>query len=121
MKTRFALAIAVVCTGCVSIGPGYIRIVDHSDQADAQTIAQAAAVAAAIAGKLRELEGSLGRWQECLDRGSCSQQQFLSSTESALLKILAAPELAALRDWVREGYRTAELQLQTTGAAGTTH
>ncbi|HET9765574.1 MAG TPA: hypothetical protein VFS60_01930 [Thermoanaerobaculia bacterium] len=79
-------------------------------------VAKLTALAANIAERLRELEGSLGHWEECLNRGSCSSRQFLAAAESAELKILAAPELAALRDWVQEGYRAAERQLESSGA-----
>lgn len=113
MRARFALVLAIACGGCVS---GSVRIVDTDDSAHAEVAAKLTALAASIAGPLRELEGSLGRWEECLNRGSCSPRQFLAATESAELRILAAPELAALRDWVQEGYRDAERQLASGGA-----
>lgn len=118
MKAFLVWVLAVACGGCVSIGPGYVRIVDRDDRGRAQLVAQAAALAASIASRLRELEGSLGNWEECLNKGTCSRHKFLSSTEATELEILAAPELAALRDWVREGYRTAEQQLESGGTGG---
>ena len=116
MKACLALGLAILCGGCISIGPGYVRIVDRDDDARRQVVAQAAALAATVAGRLRELEASLGRWEECLHKGTCSSRQLLSATESAELKILAAPELAALRDWVHEGFQEAERQLERGGA-----
>jgi hypothetical protein len=115
MRTRPALVLAIACCGCVS---GSVRIVDTDVSARAEEmVSNLTALAAKVAGLLRELEGSLGRWEECLNRGSCSPGQFLEATESAEVQILAAPELAALRDWVQEGYRAAERQLES-GSAG---
>ena len=119
MKACFALVLAIACGGCISIGAGSVRVVDRDDDAHAEAVAKVVALAAGIAGQLRELEGSLGRWEECLNRASCSPQQFLSAAESAELKILAAPELAALRDWVQQGYRAAERQLESGGTGAT--
>lgn len=120
MKARPALAVALLCAGCLPLGgPGHVTVLGESDQSDTQIAAQAAALAASIASRLRDLEGSLGNWEECLNKGTCSRRKFLSSCQATELEILAAPELAALRDWVREGYRTAELQLESGGTGGT--
>jgi hypothetical protein len=71
-----------------------------------------AEIAAAIVGPLRRLEASLDTWETCLDVGTCSASEFLTSIETELLRILDARELAALRDWVRERFRAARAEAQ---------
>ncbi|HKV11779.1 MAG TPA: hypothetical protein VJ725_26770 [Thermoanaerobaculia bacterium] len=67
---------------------------------------QAAKIATKLAGSLRTIEASLARWESCLKRQSCTPEKFLSRTEEELLKALSAPELAGMRDWVREDFRS---------------
>ena len=66
---------------------------------------RATEIAKGIAGPLRELEASLERWRVCLEQRTCSAEEFVDHTESALLGILSANELAGLRAWVLEEFR----------------
>jgi hypothetical protein len=61
---------------------------------------------------LRRLLASIDTWEACLNAGTCSAGDFLTAIEAALLDILDAPELAALRDWVRDRFRAARAQAQ---------
>lgn len=83
------------------------------------TAARAAEIAAALVKPLRGLEAALEPWRVCLAQGTCDARKFLDQAESALLRILSAPELAGLRDWVREEFDEVRLTegLAATGAA----
>lgn len=80
------------------------------------TAARAAEIAAALVEPLRGLEAALKPWRVCLAQGTCDARKFLDQAESALLRILSAPELAGLRDWVREEFDEVR---QTEGLAAT--
>jgi hypothetical protein len=120
------LVAALLCLSCIVVpipgGHGRGRVVvresEQRSTAGAEVVARAAAIAAALTEPLRRLEISIGRWRVCLNAGRCSEEEFLSTTESELLGILAGPELAALRDWAAEGFRAARADLAAATKPG---
>jgi hypothetical protein len=99
-------------------GTGIKEDEETREDTEIQEVARATAIAATMVEPLRRLEASLDRWRVCLNAGQCSAEEFLDTTEADLLEILAAPELAPLRDWAREGFREAREGLPAGTATG---
>ncbi len=94
-----------VLSACAS---GSVRVSQHEIDEEAPAVARAATIAAAAVGPLRALEDALpSRWEACRRERSCTPQKFLTETEERLLEILDPPEMAAMRDWARQGFRRA--------------